>query len=352
MFFWKKHKDSNDKVEAETTNEEKEEAKNYEDEDFGLAFIIPAGIKLYNIENPGPLKSRLSAESPIILVNPQFKEESINIKISDNVSEKDVLEYKNMLDKDPNVPLPKYKRVSVGLCKVGAKGDKPAVEHIFYMKGNIYGKLRQITFQHNGRGFTCTCGTAEERFAAANQQFFEMIFSSMEFRQIIDLGLLNMVPLTQWNVAPAQAAEERLVQELQSATDRKLFLGPHPAPDKKEGQCLIGGDFLETADSIPPALAGLSEQVKDKKFVINEANRLLGGGDTFSPVEQISEIDGQPKYLALKSASEATVVVDRIRFDFLYSRHQSNRVLMLFPQRRIGFLSDSGDDAVLCPVKK
>jgi hypothetical protein len=352
MFFWKRPKDKPDKAETPATPEMQEVAKNYEDEEYGLAFIIPAGIKLYTIENPGPLKNRLSAETPIIMENPQFKEESINIKISDNVSENDVLEYKNMLDKDPDQPLPKYKRVSVGLCEVGAKGDKPAVEHIFYMKGKIYLKLRQISLQHNGRCFTCTCGTAEERFEAANQQFFENIFSSLEFRQIVDPGLLKMVPLTQWSAAPAQAAEERLVQEIQAATDRKLFLGPHPAPDKKGGQCLLGGDFLEAADSIPPALAGLSEQVKDKKFVINEANRLLGGGDTFSPVEQISEINGQPKYLALKSASEATVVVDRKLFDFLYSRHQSNRVLMLFPQRNIGFLSDSGDDAVLCPIKK
>jgi alkyl hydroperoxide reductase subunit AhpC len=50
------------------------------------------------------------------------------------------------------------------------------------MKGNILGKLRQVTFAHNGKGFTFTCATAVDRFEKANQEFFGPLFNSIEFK--------------------------------------------------------------------------------------------------------------------------------------------------------------------------
>lgn len=149
---------------------------------MGISFTIPTGIKLYTPENPGPLASQLSASDPFILVNPDFTEENINVKVSEPISEADLNVFKKMLDENPRMSLPQYKRVSVNFIKIGKQKNKNAVEHVFFMKGNILGKLRQITFAHKGRGFTFTCATAVDRFEKANQEFLEPLFSSMEFK--------------------------------------------------------------------------------------------------------------------------------------------------------------------------
>jgi hypothetical protein len=154
----------------------------YSSEKYGIAFIIPEKIKLYTIDNPGPLTSMISSKTPFILVNPDFKEENINVKVSEDISESDLTEFKKMLEKNPNMPLPEYQRVSVKFIKIGSNGNKKAVEHVFIMQGNILGKLRQVTFVHKGRGFIFTCATAVDRFDKANKRFFEPLFSGMEFQ--------------------------------------------------------------------------------------------------------------------------------------------------------------------------
>ena len=154
----------------------------YSNKKYGISFTIPKGINLYTAENPGPLASQISSVTPIFLVNADFTEENINVKVSEPISEDDLNGFKKMLDKNPNMSLPQYKRISVDLIKIGKLRNKNAVEHVFIMKGNILGKLRQITFAHKGRGFTFTCATAVDRFEKANQEFFTPLFGSMEFK--------------------------------------------------------------------------------------------------------------------------------------------------------------------------
>jgi len=154
----------------------------YSNKKFGISFTIPDGMKLYTAENPGPLASQISSSDPFILVNPDFTEENVNAKVSENISENDLNGLKKMLDDNPNMSLPKYKRISVSFVKVGKQKDKIAVEHVFIMQGNILGKLRQITFVHKERGFTFTCATGVDRFDRANLQFFQKIFDNMVFK--------------------------------------------------------------------------------------------------------------------------------------------------------------------------
>lgn len=154
----------------------------YSNKKYGISFTIPSGMKLYTAENPGPLVSQISSRAPFVLVNPDFTEENINVKVSENIGESDLSGLKKMLDQNPDMRLPKYQRISVKLIKIGKQGHKTAVEHVFIMKGNILGKLRQVTFVHLERGFTFTCATAVGRFDKANQQFFGPLFSSMEFK--------------------------------------------------------------------------------------------------------------------------------------------------------------------------
>jgi len=168
---------------AETTASEDRKATNYSNKDFGISFPVPAGLDLYTPENPGPLASLFTPRQFIYLVNPDFKDENIGAKYSTGVTEADLKQFKELLDTNPpTASLPGYKKISVKFIKIGTKSNKLAVEHVYNMRGNVLGTLRQITFLHNGRGFTFTCATAQERYEQANKEFFEPIFSKMEFK--------------------------------------------------------------------------------------------------------------------------------------------------------------------------
>lgn len=155
----------------------------YSNKEYGISFSIPKGMNKYTPENPGPLRSLFSEGTLLKLVNLDFKDENIDISCSgDNkVSEADLKEFKLRLDANPNMNIPGYQRISVSFTKIGKQKDKIAVEHVYKMRGNVLGKLRQVTFSHRDRGFIFTCGTAFERFDEANQQFFDVLFNSMEF---------------------------------------------------------------------------------------------------------------------------------------------------------------------------
>ena len=146
----------------------------------GITFLVPKGIELYSAENPGPLRPRISTETPFFLVNPDFRDENVNIKIADGVTESDLKGMKEMLDSNPNTPLPDYKRIAVRNITIGKNRALNAVEHEYQMKGNVMGRMRNITFVIGNRGFIITCGTAVERFETANKQFFQPFLDSIE----------------------------------------------------------------------------------------------------------------------------------------------------------------------------
>jgi len=148
--------------------------------DLGISFTVPRGIELYDSNRPGPLASQISSRSPFFLVNPAFTEENINVKVSEGITAADIDGLKTVYDENPSMPIPGYKRISVSLMQIGKKKNIKAVQHIFLMKGNIMGQMRQITFVIGNHGFTVTCGTTVDRFDAANKNFFEPFFQSID----------------------------------------------------------------------------------------------------------------------------------------------------------------------------
>jgi hypothetical protein len=153
----------------------------YSSKPLGISFVIPKGLNLYTAQNPGPFRSQISEQVPLILTNPDFPAESVNLVVIVNKSESDVVEYEKSLQQAQTMPVPEYKRVFVATIRLGKDRNKLAVEHVFFMKRDITGKLRAITFSHNGKGFIFTCGTAPERFDNANKMFFQPFFDSMTF---------------------------------------------------------------------------------------------------------------------------------------------------------------------------
>jgi len=58
-----------------------------------------------------------------------------------------------------------------------------AVEHVFIMKGNIMGKLRQVIFSYKGSVLPFTCATAIDRFDTANLDFLPKFSTVWEFQK-------------------------------------------------------------------------------------------------------------------------------------------------------------------------
>jgi hypothetical protein len=157
----------------------------FSNEKWGLKFTVPAGVNVYTSENPGPMASRINSNTPLWLVSSSLSSERINLKVSQfqDATEKELDEAKQDLDSGNLFrSVPQYQKISVKYIKIGKQKNKKAVEHINALKQRQPKKLRQIMFLHQGRVFNFTCATSPERFDNANQQFFGLIFSSMEFK--------------------------------------------------------------------------------------------------------------------------------------------------------------------------
>jgi hypothetical protein len=157
----------------------------FSNEKWGLKFIVPEGVNAYTSEIPGPMASRINADTPLWLVSSSLASERINLKVSQfqNAREKELDETKQELDSGTLYrSIPQYQKVSVKYITIGKQSDKKAVEHIHDLKQKEPRKLRQIMFIHKGRVFNFTCATSPERFDNANRQFFDLIFGSMEFK--------------------------------------------------------------------------------------------------------------------------------------------------------------------------
>lgn len=157
--------------------------KLYTSERYGIAFSVPNGVSLYTRENPGKLSSLFSSGDIVRLVNPRLSDENISISQSgsNKVTQRDIRTHKKNLTANPSKPLPGYRNVSVKFIKIGREKSKTAVEHIYRMKGNVPGTIRQVVFSHKERGFIVTCGTSTERFNESNKAIFDLIFNTLEF---------------------------------------------------------------------------------------------------------------------------------------------------------------------------
>jgi hypothetical protein len=170
-------------ISAEPTTSRNQKMASYLNEEFGVSFPVPKGLDMYTSDSPGPLASLFTPGYFIYLVNPNFHDENIGAKYSTGVTEDDLKQFKELLDTNPpTASLPGYKKISVKFIKIGSNGNKLAVEHIYNVMGNVLGKLRQVMFLHNGRAFTFTCASAQDRYYQANKELFDQVFSNMEFR--------------------------------------------------------------------------------------------------------------------------------------------------------------------------
>jgi hypothetical protein len=156
-------------------------AQKYSNPAWKISFDIPEGMELYSPENPGPMGHLFASGTALVLVSKANREVSINLSVANGIKDSDLDDFLTQMQQTPNLPIPGYQRVSVLASKVGKNADKKAVEHIFFMQGNVPGKMRQVTFIHNGSGYTFTCGTPKELYDQSDSSFFQQFFQSLAF---------------------------------------------------------------------------------------------------------------------------------------------------------------------------
>lgn len=155
----------------------------YASDKYGIKLTIPHGMDLYTIEKPGKLRSLFTDGDLVHLLNPNYIYESVSITQSGNtqVTENDLKQHMNNLTHQRISPILGYKRISLNLIKIGHNHDKIAIEHIYNIKGDVDGRIRQIMFSHRNRGFIVTCGTSIDRYENANRTHFNYLFNNFEF---------------------------------------------------------------------------------------------------------------------------------------------------------------------------
>ncbi len=157
----------------------------YENDNWGFEFVIPDGVTLYTVDDPGPMASRIDSETPLWLVNSSLASERINVKVStfQDATERELTQFKQQLDNGTLYrSVSGYQNIAVRFIEIGKNGNKRAIEHLHALEQSEPKRLRQVMFIHRGRLFNFTCATSPERFDGADEEFFDLIFRSLEFR--------------------------------------------------------------------------------------------------------------------------------------------------------------------------
>jgi hypothetical protein len=156
----------------------------YDSDEYGMKFPAPPDFSVFTPAAPGRFRQVFTPGRIIYLVDLMGKPASVSVKYSPGVTDADLKGLMNALESNPpQAKLPGYKKISVGMIKIGAHGDKDAVEYVFNSKEkDDMTTTRQVVFVHNGKGFTFGCVALEKDFAAVDRKSFQPLFTSIEFR--------------------------------------------------------------------------------------------------------------------------------------------------------------------------
>lgn len=156
----------------------------YDSTEYGMKFPAPPELSIFTPTAPGQFRQVFTPGKIIYLVDLVGKPASVSVKFSPGVTDADLKGLKATLDSNPpQAKLPDYRKISVGLIKIGSHGDKEAVEYIYSAKEKDgVTTTRQVVFIHNGKGFTFGCVALEKDYAAVDRKSFQPLFASIEFR--------------------------------------------------------------------------------------------------------------------------------------------------------------------------
>ena len=152
----------------------------FDDQELGIAFDAPPGVRIYTPAAPGRYKSALGEGRFVYLESSGLRNASVVAKFSPNATEAELKSYKDILDTNPpQAKLEGFKKHSVRMIKVGERDAQEALEFIYDAQLMT---VRQVVFIHNGKGITFTCTSLQAQYAVADAELFKPVFARLEFR--------------------------------------------------------------------------------------------------------------------------------------------------------------------------
>ena len=161
----------------------------YDSTDYGIRFPVPADMDLYTPDEPGMYTRVFTPGRIVFIVKPQHIEESIGIKIAENVTEADLASYKTAVETNPpQAKMPGFVKIGVAGITIGKDGDRKALNFVYTAtqesatQEKMEMTFRQVVFLHKGRGFTITCASQVKHFEKVNKETFDKFLSTIELR--------------------------------------------------------------------------------------------------------------------------------------------------------------------------
>ncbi len=156
----------------------------YDSNEYGVKFPAPPHMSMFTPEQPGKFRRFFTEGRIVYLVDLMGTSAAVTVRYLPSATEADLRALQSTLESNPpQAKLPGYRKISVGVIKIGVHGDKDAVEHVYNSKDkDVTTTTRQVVFVHKGKGFTFTCAAAEKDYAAADKRSFQPLFASIQFK--------------------------------------------------------------------------------------------------------------------------------------------------------------------------
>lgn len=156
----------------------------YDNNEYGIKFPAPPHLLIFTPDQPGRFRQIFTERRIVYLVDLMGTSAAVTVKYLPSATEADLKSLQSALESNPpQAKLPGYKKISVGVIKIGALGDKDAVEYVYDSKDkDVTVTTRQVVFVHKGKGFTFTCVAPEKDYAAVDKKSFQALFASIQFK--------------------------------------------------------------------------------------------------------------------------------------------------------------------------
>jgi hypothetical protein len=159
----------------------------YESSEFGFWFDYPAAWKTYTAKDASAVHP-IGAENMIVGVTQPGSNFYIRMALTvetggpDSYTDDQYRQFAQMLDQGSPSKAAKFQKISDNIITIGGLH---ALEYIFKYDpqlGTGMDEIRQISVVRNGNAFTLSCGAPADQFDTINQQVFDLIINSFQFK--------------------------------------------------------------------------------------------------------------------------------------------------------------------------
>ncbi len=155
----------------------------YESPANAISFPVPPDVSLFTPEQPGRFDQVFRKGYIAYLHNLVGKDITIGVKAIPGMAEADLRGLLQTLQTNPpQGNQPGFKKVSANAVKIGAGGEKDAVDYVYTtLNKDVEMTTRQVSAVHKGKGFVFTCIAPTKDFDAVNRKTFDRLFATLRF---------------------------------------------------------------------------------------------------------------------------------------------------------------------------